>query len=98
TVCFSMREKAASAYRVYPTRFYAGISAMRYFRQIRCLKRIYSEHTLTSVFPAAVLLSSVATGKSIVRNAPISHTKGSRQSTQGKSVQNRKIEGKKSLI
>ena len=36
--------------------------------------------------------------KSIVRNAPISHTKGNRQSTQGKSVQNRKIEGKKSLI
>lgn len=36
--------------------------------------------------------------KSIVRNAPTSHTKGSRQSTQEKSVQNRKIEGKKSLI
>lgn len=32
--------------------------------------------------------------KSIVRNAPGSHTKGSRQSTQEKSVQNRKIEGK----
>lgn len=37
-------------------------------------------------------------GKSIVRNAPGSHTKGSRQSTQEKGVQNRKIEGKKSLI
>lgn len=31
-------------------------------------------------------------------DAPTSHTKGSRQSTQEKSVQNRKIEGKKSLI
>ena len=52
----------------------------------------------TGAFPAALPLSSVATGKSIVRNAPISHTKGNRQSTQGKSAQNRKIEGKKSLI
>ena len=43
-------------------------------------------------------LSSVATGKSIVRNAPVSHTKGSSQSTQEKGAQNRKIEGKKSLI
>lgn len=33
-----------------------------------------------------------------MRNAPVSHTKDSRQSTQEKSAQNRKIEGKKSLI
>lgn len=82
----------------YPTRFCADISAVRCFRQIRRWKRRYSERTLTGVFPAALRLSSVATEKSIVRNAPTSHTKGSRQSTQEKSVQNRKIEGKKSLI
>lgn len=98
TVCFLMRGKAASAYRVYPTRFCADISAMRCFRQIRRWKRRYSERTLTGAFPTALPLSSVATGKSIVRNAPVSHTKDSRQSTQEKSAQNRKIEGKKSLI
>jgi len=98
TVCFLMKGKAASAYRVYPTRFYAGISAMPCFRQIRRWKRRYSVRTLTGAFPAALPLSSVATGKSIVRNAPVSHTKGSSQSTQEKGAQNRKIEGKKSLI
>lgn len=90
TVCFLMKGKAASAYRVSPTRFCAGISAMRCFRQIRRWKWRYSERTLTGAFPAVLPLSSVATGKSIVRNAPVSHTKGSRQSTQGKSAQNRK--------
>jgi len=58
----------------------------------------YLECTLTGAFSAALPLSSVATGKSIVRNAPVSNTKGSRQSTQEKGAQNRKIEGKKSLI
>ena len=98
TACFLMRGKAASAYRVYPTLSCAGISAMPCFRQIRRWKRRYLERTLTGAFPAALRLSSVATGKSIVRNAPVSHTKDSRQSTQEKSAQNRKIEGKKSLI
>ena len=61
-----MRGKAAFAYRVYPTRSCAGISAMRCFQQIRRWKRRYSERTLTGAFPAALPLLSVATGKSIV--------------------------------
>lgn len=98
TACFLMMGKAAFACRVFPTHFYANISEMRYFRQIRLWKRRYSERTPTGAFPAALPLSGVGTEKSIARNVPRSHIKGSRQSTQEKSVQNRKIEGKKSLI
>ena len=75
----------------------------RYFRNAvlpadPALEAEILECTLTGAFSAALPLSSVATGKSIVRNAPVSNTKGSRQSTQEKGAQNRKIEGKKSLI
>ena len=58
-VCFLMRGKAASAYRVYPTRFCADISAVRCFRQIRRWKRRYSERTLTGVFPAALQMPAI---------------------------------------
>ena len=49
----------------------------------------------TGAFPAALPLSGVATGKSIVRNAPTSHTKDSRQSTQEENGQSRKIGAEK---
>lgn len=42
TACFLMMGKAAFACRVFPTHFYANISEMRYFRQIRLWKRRYS--------------------------------------------------------
>ena len=63
TACFLMMGKAAFACRVFPTHFYANISEMRYFRQIRLWKRRYSERTPTGAFPAALPLSGVGTEK-----------------------------------
>lgn len=63
TACFLMTGKAAFACRVFPTHFYANISEMRYFRQIRLWKRRYSERTPTGAFPAALPLSGVGTEK-----------------------------------
>ena len=98
TACFLMTGKAVFVCRVFPTHFYANISEMRYFRQIRLWKRRYSKRTPIGAFPAAHPLSGVGTEKSIARNAPRSHIKSSRRSTQEKSVQNRKIGGKKPLM
>jgi len=88
-------ENPASVCKASHTHCSASISAMLFYRQSLCWRRIFSAHALKSACPAVRRLSRMATERNTARSALKEPTKSSRQSTQEENGQSRKIGAEK---